>query len=43
MYTLDHRMGVLFPQNEGVFADSLAVVRAISAVGPSVVEPPFDR
>nr|CAD2205614.1 unnamed protein product [Meloidogyne enterolobii] len=42
MYTLDHRMGVLFPQNEGVFADSLAVVRAISAVGPSVVEPPFD-
>ncbi|CAK5073192.1 unnamed protein product [Meloidogyne enterolobii] len=42
IHTLDHRMGVFLPQNEGVFTDSLAVVRAISAIGASVVEPFVD-
>ncbi|KAL7073374.1 hypothetical protein ACQ4LE_007464 [Meloidogyne hapla] len=42
LYTFDHRIGVLFPQHEGAFSDSLAVVRAISVVGASVVEPPVD-
>uniref|UniRef100_A0A914IAM4 RZZ complex subunit KNTC1/ROD C-terminal domain-containing protein n=1 Tax=Globodera rostochiensis TaxID=31243 RepID=A0A914IAM4_GLORO len=42
LYTVKARSGILLPHQEGTLYDSLTVVKAVSAVASSVVQPPVD-